>query len=176
MNDKLLIFDINEVLCCKLSKNKYIYTDDMLECNSYYIKPRPGYREFMNLCYENYNVAFFSSTNTWNVIPILKFILTENQYNNTKFIWCRDRTRFDPCPCNIYDTIKNLNDIYENPVINTEKLYNNMNTILVDNSIIKTRFNNPKNIIICESYQGDVSDNVLYQLYNIIQKKFLELQ
>jgi hypothetical protein len=136
---------------------------------------RPGYKEFLEFCFENYNVGFFSSTNKWNVDAILKKLLTSKRRKEIIFTWYRDRTHFDD-ENGEYATIKKLQDVFDNPVVNYNRKYNSTNTILIDDSKLKTRFNDPKNIIICEEFTGNGDDIGLFELMKIIPERFVELQ
>lgn len=172
---KLLILDINGVLCCKVNKNSNINLQmQTINLNNYTVILRPGCREFLEYCYKNYNVGFYSSTPFYNANAILNILLTKEQHQNTIFKWYRDRTHIDP-ENKKFGTIKKIEDIFDNPVINEKFLYSYNNTILCDDSFSKTRFNNYKNIIIIPTFTGNSNDITLYNLINEIDKKFTEL-
>jgi hypothetical protein len=168
----MILLDINGVLCCKVPKNSDKYD---FELNSYKVIVRPGCSEFLDFCYNQFTVGFFSSTGYTNAHAILKRILTPDQWKLTKIMWFRDRTHFDPEYVNSHDTIKKLQDIFDNPMVNAKRQYNSENTILVDDSSIKTRFNNPKNIVIVGTFKGDKDDYILFPMMDIITQKFKEL-
>ena len=179
METRLLLLDINGILCCKKTKN--FISKDMLELKSYKVQTRPGCSEFLDFCYNNFSVGFFSSTTRKNAEAILSLLLTSQQRQNTILMWFRDRTHLDPDVIKdstifYYDTIKKLQDIFDNPVINEKRKYHSGNTILVDDSIAKTRFNDPKNIVICESFDGNQDDKVLYEIMEILPERFERLQ
>lgn len=172
---RLLILDINGLLCCKMPKS-YPNTElEILELKSYKVLMRPGYREFLDLCYNNFTIAFFTSTYEGNANAILKKLLTAEQQKVTAFKWFRDRTHFDPDSSTPYNTIKKLQDIFDNPVINADRKYHSSNSILTDDSPTKTRFNDPKNIVICEPFTGKEEDHVLFELFELIMDKFNNL-
>lgn len=174
---QLLLLDINGLFCYKIPKNKAVESVslEIIELNSYKVIMRPGYREFFDFCYDHYTVGFFTSTNQWNVDIILNKVLNRKQMKNTAFKWYRDRTRFDPDSENSYDTIKKLEDVFDNPVINKERKYHSGNTVLIDDSETKTRFNDPKNILICEPFIGKEDDRILFELMELLPEKFKEL-
>ncbi len=169
-NNKLCIFDVNGVFCCKVPKSQ----PADVKLRSYNIFLRPFYQEFLEFCYNNYKIAFFSSTNRHNVDVILKNILTQDQQKETCFVWCRDRTHFDP-DTDSFETIKILDDVFTNPIVNHNRLYSAKNTILVDDSKAKTRYNNDKNVLICEPFTGLVKNQHLYDLMTLIPEKFGQL-
>lgn len=167
---KLLLLDINGLLCCKVPKS--VKNPDVLKLNSYNVLPRPNYIEFLETLYSRYTIGFFSSTCEWNVNPILNKLLTPEQKKATVLLWFRDRTRLDPDDSG-FATIKMLKDVFENPMFNAKRLYNESNTILIDDCNIKTRFNNPDNIITCKSFTGqDDDDHELLDLIETISERF----
>lgn len=170
---RLLLLDINGLLCCKMPKISHCGNLEILNLNSYNVIMRPGCREFLEFCYAGFTVGFFSSTNKWNVDAILKKLLNSEQQKTTAFKWYRDHTHFDPDT--EYATIKKLQDIFDNPVVNENRKYSSENTILLDDSEAKTRFNDPNNIIICEAFTGKEDDRFLFELMELIPQKFENL-
>src|SRR5579864_8673580 len=150
----LLLLDINGVLCRKIEKN---HTADgnsngspsVLRLGSYDVELRPGARDFLTNAYNRFTVGFFSSTTYRNAHQILDALLTKEQKAKTCCFWYRDRTRFDPdADANSFDTIKLLDDIYQNPVVNEHRIWSNGNTVLIDDSFKKNRFNRTENFIL----------------------------
>jgi hypothetical protein len=174
--EKLVLLDINGLLCCKIKKNVEINkSSEILDLNSYKVILRPHYKEFLDFVYNNYKVGFFSSTCEWNAKEILNKLLNKEQKKLTVLMWFRDRTHIDPDSIDTYDTIKKLEDVFDNPVFNVKRKYHSGNTILIDDSKTKTRFNNPNNIIICESFTGNEDDCVLFELINLISDRYNNL-
>lgn len=174
---RLLILDINGLLCCKVSKDHVPDArTEILELGKYNVILRPHARKFLECCYRDYTVAFFSSTTYTNANLILEKLLTAQQKESTCFRWFRDRTRLDSAGNKDYDTIKNLADVFDNPVINEKRIFNWSNTLLCDDSKIKTRFNPDKNIIIFKAFEGDPDDNILLEMMDVISERFIELQ
>lgn len=173
--NKLVILDINGLLCKRIDK-EVIY-DNKLKCiklHAYNVILRPYYKEFLQHCYNYYHVGIFTSGNHKNTKIILDALLTKEQLKNTAFIWCRDRNRLDPdfntdIFTTNFDTIKYLQDIYDNPIVNENRIYNASNTLLLDDSYRKCRFNNPNNVMICNTFTGNVNDTYLQQLIHLLQ-------
>ena len=166
----LLLLDITGVLCHKVDKGKGI-----IKVNSYDVNPRPGHVEFLQTAFKEFEVGFFSSTTKTNADPILKALLTKEQYKACILFWYRDRTRFDPeVGDNDFATIKVLDDLFANPIANREKKWNKTNTLIVDDSPSKVRFNDPMNVVMVESYEGG-EDKKLIGLLDQIRDKFAEL-
>lgn len=174
---RLLLLDINGLLCCKLSKQDEINENlEILELSTYKVAMRPGCHEFLEFCYHNFTVGFFSSTTYPNANAILEKLLTSEQKKATVFKWFRDRTRFDPDPTTPYDTIKKLEDVFDNPSVNSDKKYHSRNTLLCDDSKVKTRFNDPINIVIFEAFKGEEDDQVLFEMMKLLPKRFEDLE
>jgi hypothetical protein len=200
-NDKrLIVLDINGLLC-----HRYYINDDndlfkikkMLDLNNvnYFTIGkilcviRPHVQRFLNFCYNIADVGFFSSMTSKNGIALLSQILTAEQYKSTKFMWFRDKTTPDPQPIKEYSTVKYLSTIFESSEINADKLYNYKNTLIIDDSMEKLRFNPSNNIVKVDSYEPlriydtniemdnliTPKDKKLYNLYTIIIKKFYKL-
>jgi len=140
----IIILDIDGVLCFRkpqtgLSKisigNKFVY-------------PRKGIKEFLIYLFEKYEVAVFSCTTEKNAEDILKQMLTAEQYNKLLFKWFRDRARLDKEYDTIYDTVKVLEDIVDNPVINVERKIKMEDLLMIDDSVKKMKLNDKKNYII----------------------------
>lgn len=172
--NKLLVLDINGLLCKRIDKET-LY-DHKLKCiklHSYNVILRPYYKEFLHHCYANYHVAIFTSGKQSNTKIILNALLTKEQINNTVFVWCRDRNRLDPdfntdIFTTNFDTIKCLQDIYDNPIVNEYRIYNASNTLLLDDSYRKCRYNNPNNFLICNSFTGSTEDDYLQHLIHLL--------
>ena len=165
---KLLLLDINGLLCCKTNQNETNLSS--IHLKAYHVILRPYYKEFLDFCYKHFNVGFFTSTTEKNAKIILNNLLTEEQIKNTKLMWFRDRTHLDYESYKTFNTIKKLNDIYDYPLFNCQ--YHEHNTILIDDSFNKVRYNEPKNIIICNAFHGDHNDTHLIELIHKIVEQF----
>jgi hypothetical protein len=140
---------------------------------------RQGYQDFLEKCYEEFTVAFFSSTTQRNAGPILKKILTPFQKKRTLFFWYRDRTALDPNwkishPfIKIHSTIKPLWYVWDNPIINENRKYSPNNTLICDDSLMKLRLNHPQNCITVDPYlENEEEKDVLANLWNTILDRF----
>lgn len=189
----LLILDINGLLCCKVQPD---CTEADLRPNKHYsVILRPGYAEFLQQCYAHYEVGFFSSTTEPNASAILKALLTKEQFKQTKFIWYRDRTSLDPDwqadqihydetwndlefnqEIKAHDTIKLLNNVWNNPMINAKRKYNSKNTLICDDSAMKLRYNSQQNCLIVSEYVYTSDENTtLKEIWNDIVERMQQL-
>jgi TFIIF-interacting CTD phosphatase-like protein len=171
----LIVFDINEVLGC-LSGHRPRSTDlEILKLDrGHYFVVRPGCREFLRDCFSKYSVGFFTSMKKTTAQPILYQLLTPDQYESTAFFYYRDRCRHDP-DITKGSTIKMLVDIFDNPIFNRHRLYNENNTIICDDSIDKTRFNKPNNVVIVPRFRWRNPDAYLKIIGHTIQDQINRL-
>ena len=180
---RLLILDMNGLVCRKIYKPDYDEDNpvsdkyERLELGSCYVFIRPDVRDFLEKCFELADIAFWSSTTYYNAKHILDHILTESQQSNVIFKWYRDRTKLDPTygidhVTNNYDTIKDLNDVWDSPVINRNRFYNSSNTIICDDDHKKVRLNNKDNIIMVTTFdpwESEYDNTVMNDLLEKIE-------
>lgn len=139
---KLLILDVNGVLC------KITYDDEGI-----LITYREGINEFLEWCFDNYDVGIYSSSDIQTINNVINMI-DPNMMVKFKFIWDRSRVEYDPNFINSHKTIKVLDRIWNNPIINENRTYNKYNTLIVDDCINKLRYNNHKNCLIVPSFNN----------------------
>lgn len=190
---KLVVLDINGVFCRKLNqkevaklkasgKGKATSRDSAPRVFAFKggrtiggVEFRQGDQEFFQTLFERYHVAIFSSTEQRNAERILNQVKNKKRF---EFLWYRDRTRFDQDDQpEGHETVKMLRDIYDNPVINRGRQWSDRNTIIIDDSITKVRFNNPKNVLIVRSFTGagESEDGYLSEVLQMIEEKFTAL-
>lgn len=166
-NPKLLLLDINGLLCKKVAKN--INTNlQTIDLHSYRVILRPYYKEFLHFRYTHFHIGFYSSTSQRNADIILKGMLTENQMHDTCLFWFRDQTKLDIESTNEYDTVKPLNDVYHY----FNGFFNKTNTLLIDDSYQKIRYNDMNNILLCHQFKGVESDTHLIELMSMIVYRY----
>lgn len=194
---KLVILDVNGISACKVKKNTFTGTYQKVDLKVYNFVLNPAIRDFINELFDKkYEVAIWSSTTYRNASSVIEKVFTPEQKENLVFEWYRDKMKvrlewhevepeLDPeygLNENIksYDTVKNLEKVFKSPLINSEGIYNKTNTILIDDSVFKTRFNNSENLIIVPSYnldeilnlkQKDDIVDILIEERNLIDKK-----
>lgn len=179
MTKKLLALDINGILCYKhFIKDKSpinnVSNSEELAVGGFVVFLRPHARHFLSFCFDNYDIGFYSSTTRKNAQPILDVLLTDDQKKKVKFYWYRDRTRLDPDwkkkpDIKQYDTVKLIQDILDCPTINESRNYNAENVFLIDDSMKKTRFNDPKNVFIVKTF-NPCDENEDEELLNLVYK------
>lgn len=177
-NTRLLITDLNGVLCRKHPKGEGPLPSGWVESKSYWIEPRPGAKDFISYCLEKWNMAVWSSTTYPNSQPMVDALFTEEQKRRLVFVWYRDRTRLDPefsdkPHIQSFDTVKNLEDVYSHPFF--DRKWTKRNTIIIDDSPTKTRFNPPANVFLIRSFEGQTEENPFETLKVTLDFQCLEL-
>ena len=156
---KLIILDVNGLLCRKILKTiidtKQINHFETLELDKYIVVIRPDVRSFLSKCYSFGKVGFWSSTNQINAEPILKHILTEEQFEGALFKWYRPKTRPDP-ETSKFATMKVLDDLYASKIVSS---YDFANTVICDDEQTKLRKNPVENCVIFPSFNPNTTNN-----------------
>ena len=131
----------------------------------------------LNYCLENFNVGIWSVGGYNYIIPLLKELLTENQYKKLNLI-ISSKKRNDKY-VEYYDDknkqtfkIDMLNDKPIKPLeylFDNYKNFNAKNTILIDDSSFNISVN-PLNSIYVPKYCLKESDNYLFKVYQWLDK------
>lgn len=163
----LILFDVNGVLCFKVREKTELAgldDQDIIKAASYWMVLRPGIVEILRRLSKEHTLGIFSSTTFKNVNPILSVLEKHGVKFSIKAY--REYTQLDPDfekNDNIkeFDTVKRLNMIWQHPYFNTQRQWNERNTLLIDDSTLKTRFNNDANVLIVESFDREsyISNN-----------------
>lgn len=188
MKKKLLVLDLNGVLCRKVSRE--LEEAELFIGGSSYAF-RPHCREFVTECLRRYEVAVYSSTTERVASRILERLFTDEERARLLFVWYRDRTSLDPdylMPRFDYSpswrrmkrerifphsTVKYLSTIFDSPDVNEARRWNLRNVVICDDSIMKMRYNAKKNCIIVKEYT--CQDNELLTLMDRIEERFSQL-
>ena len=185
-----IILDIDETLIqtLQLSYNKtkkkiHSHNDGNITIINYPKKNgsitylRPGLFEFLDYCYNNFFVSFWTTGTNNYCKAVLDSILTEKQLKQTRMIFSRFKDN------QVIDLINNkkykidkINDkickpldfLYNNE--NYKKKFNKNNTIIVDDNPIHIAINQRNSIFIYPWCRYDKSDNKLPKLIEILKK------
>jgi hypothetical protein len=153
---RLVLLDVNGVIGKKIAKSTI-----GIELSSYSFVLTPGVDKFLTELESHYSVGIFSSTTNRNLTKIIRAL-------PTRFSLIMDRTMTDYDPDrNDFSTVKLLSRFWNSPVHNPTKEWKQENTLLVDDDINKTRFNDDTNVLIV-----DLSLHNLDQILEAIDEKF----
>ncbi|KAL8056815.1 hypothetical protein ABFX02_04G143500 [Erythranthe guttata] len=164
---KLLVLDVNGLLVDINSYVPYDYDpDDIIQKKAVF--KRPYCDDFLRFCFERFNVGVWSSRTKRNIEPILDFLLGKDK---CKLLFCWDQSH---CTNTGYYTIekrykplllKKLKKLWEKfePDLPWERgLYNETNTLLLDDSPYKALCNPRYTAIFPYSYRfRNLGDNSL---------------
>jgi hypothetical protein len=183
--NNLLILDINGLLVKKHSKfdlnpfqkKELLTKKDIIDTKTAFFEICPGTREFLLKCMQLYTLAIWTSTTYSNANLIIDKLFTVKEKNSLAFIWMRDHVRYDPnygIDPNItdFDTVKILDDVYTNAMF--QRKWKSNNTLIIDDSFQKLRFNNPKNIVVVENC-NNIDLRSFNDLLNTINNKFIDI-
>lgn len=163
---KLIIFDIDGTLIDTAKEGLHdinIGYGIVLKTSS-----RPGLKELMEYCFNNYDVGFYTAASRDYAIEILKLFLTKEQYNSIKFIKDYDNCSKISLGGFSYDYLiyKPLYKIWKKAYARNNG-WNKHNTLIIEDSS-STCIKNYGNAIYVPSYVYGRNDNVLYKLIDYI--------
>ncbi|XP_004499470.1 uncharacterized FCP1 homology domain-containing protein C1271.03c-like [Cicer arietinum] len=164
---KLLVLDINGLLVDIISPPpKHVKADASISRKALF--KRPFYVEFLNFCFENFEVAVWSSRLKKNVDSVIDYLMGDMKQ---KLLFCWDLSH---CTETSFKTLENkhkplvfkdLRKIWDkyDPNLPWEKgYYNESNTLLLDDSPYKALLNPPHNSIFPHTFSFEhQNDNSL---------------
>lgn len=165
-NSNLLLLDEENVKQINIFNRKYL------------VFLRPKLNTFIEFCFTNFNVGFWTAGSPIYCNIILKMILNDDQFNNCNIILARDDENYINLKTNkIYKNITNtnvirkpLNLLWEDDIF--KYIFNPLNTIIIDdNPNVKNE--NPKNCILIKQFKKDAFDDDVLEKLIIFLFKFI---
>lgn len=87
----LVVLDLNGVLLHTQRRPvKSPRKPDFVINNANYVYLRPQVREFLQLAFQHFRVAIWTSRKRHNALPMVAKLLTESQHRQLLFLWTRD--------------------------------------------------------------------------------------
>ncbi|KAA8518631.1 hypothetical protein F0562_016105 [Nyssa sinensis] len=136
-------------------------------CGNFRIFRRPFCEEFLEFCFERFEVGIWSSAKEWNVEAVLNTIM-KGLYGRLLFVWSQEESTDSG-----FKTLENkekpiflqeLNKLWEkNPSLPWRKgQYSSSNTLFIDDEPFKALLNPPNTAIFPHAYKADnVNDTLL---------------
>jgi RNA polymerase II subunit A small phosphatase-like protein len=153
--NKLLVLDLDETLIhskCFSFEESY----DFSIGHKFSVVKRPGLDQFLETCFENFDVAFWTSSGQDYADKLLTFILKEGQ--KPKFVWDSRRcTRYLSSSSVDSVDLKKLSKVFR------MKIWGKDDVLIVDDSKEKAS-KNYGNLIQCSPFYGDLNDAELPEL------------
>jgi hypothetical protein len=162
----LLILDVNGLLIYR-TVDRIPNVQHHFKSNGRFVYYRPYWKEFLNFCFKNFQIAFWSTSTSKNCFDIINdlvvsfqekpiFTFFQDDCINTGLITQDKKPIF----------LKNLQRVFEKyPHFN----YNN--TLLLDDSEYKSFLNHPFSNLTTTEWKGDFTDTDLEPVNGIIYKQ-----
>lgn len=164
---KLLILDVNGLLADIVPYFVEGYKPDIVVSRKSVFK-RPFCDDFLQFCFERFDVGVWSSRTKKNVDMVLEFLMADARH---KLLFCWDQSQCTNTGFTTHENpqkpllLKELRKLWEKhePNLRWEKgEYNESNTLLLDDSPCKALLNPAYTAIFPYSYEyKDVKDNML---------------
>ncbi|XP_028796600.1 ubiquitin-like domain-containing CTD phosphatase 1 [Neltuma alba] len=157
LKKQLLVLDINGLLADVVLPRPIGHKPDEIIAGRAIFK-RPFYLEFLNFCFENFEVAVWSSRMKKNVDKVINCLISDMRH---KLLFCWDHSHCTPTSFATLENkhkplvFKDLRKIWEkhDPDLPWEKgYYNESNTLLLDDSPYKALLNPPHTSIFPYPY------------------------
>ncbi|XP_057791799.1 uncharacterized protein LOC131008789 [Salvia miltiorrhiza] len=167
MQKKLLVLDLNGLLLDICSFVPYNCDPDDIIMKKAVFR-RPHCNDFLDFCFEKFNVGFWTSRTKRNMEPLLEFLLGNNK-SRLLFYWdqshCTDTGYYTVEKKNKPLLLKKLKKLWDKcePGLPWERgVYNESNTLLLDDTPCKALTNPPYTAVFPYTYRfRDVKDNSL---------------
>ncbi|XP_061365982.1 uncharacterized protein LOC133309242 [Gastrolobium bilobum] len=167
LKKKLLVLDVNGLLADIVFPPPKSHKADAIIVGRAIFK-RPFYLEFLNFCFEKFEVGVWSSRTKKNIDAVIDYLMGKMKH---RLLFCWDLSH---CTATSFKTLENkhkplvfkdLRKIWEkqDPNLPWEKgYYNESNTLLLDDSPYKALLNPPHNSIFPHTFRfQNQSDNSL---------------
>ncbi|CAF0947256.1 unnamed protein product [Adineta steineri] len=178
---KLLVLDLDGTLIFAEEKVELIYMqveqrhDFELEDGSILVWKRPDIDEFLEWCFEHYDIGIWSASGSEYVHSVLSHIIPGHLRAKVKFIWTSTRCtrKYQQRGLDTYSvpiTLKKLKKIWRrnrSHSPNSVAIYNRRNTLIVDDTPVTYR-TNYGNAIPIISYTGNSKDSELKRIKNLL--------
>lgn len=166
---KLVLLDLNGVLCKKTKKRK---VPGALSLPSYSIVPRPGHAEFVDkLILAGYKVGVYSSTTERNASQIIDFLGIKKKLD---FAWYNNHCVRAP-DLGPYGTRKSLQMVVDSPSVNLEddgsQRFQLTEIIICDDSPEKIEMNPEVCQFVVPSFADEVPEVPLTDVYEMLMGK-----
>ncbi|UJR17409.1 hypothetical protein I4U23_004304 [Adineta vaga] len=172
---KLLVLDIDGTMIFAEQKSNlaYIQVEQdhhfKIDDGSILVWKRPGLDEFVEWCFEHYDIGIWSASSSEYVHSVLACIIPDHLRSKLKFIWTSIRCtrKSQERSLDIYAvpfTIKRLQKLWRN----STKTYNRRNTLILDDTPT-TYQKNYGNAIPIISYSGSIKDCELERVKYLLE-------
>lgn len=142
----LLIVDLNGIMVYRqysIPQKDEKLPPGALRVGNFIMWKRPGYEEFIEMIFKHFDVAVWSSVNSYNITAMTQEIFGKRE-NDLVFIWDQKKCQAVEHP--LFDHkklyLKNLSEVWK-----AFPQYNRNNTLIIDDTDLKMR-NNPRSCVV----------------------------
>lgn len=156
---KLIILDVNKVILLNTYPSKNLDQNAIIQTGRKVVYQRPYFREFLEFCKLNFDIAIWSCMQSHNLKPLLQSMFNKEDREYIKFVATQE------------DTVQVAEpSLHKKPIFLKElktlrsKIENNYeieNVILIDDSPYKTCLNPFYSSLYPEPYMGQIADDFL---------------
>ncbi|MBC7796636.1 MAG: HAD family hydrolase [Pyrinomonadaceae bacterium] len=155
MTQKLLILDVDETLIYA-TENRLSTKPNFTVGDKYHVYERPFVEKFLIWCFENFEVAVWTSATADYAAEIIAKLFPKTE-NHLSFVWTREQCTFSICD-------ESRENFFEKKSTKLRrKGYNLKNVIVVDDNPQMWR-NSYGNLVRVKPYFGEVEDDELNKL------------
>lgn len=182
---KLLILDLNGLLVHRLFKFRATpeelaeFPEPSGEAGSFHVWERKHAREFLKFCMDNFAVGIWSSAQFKNVKGLLMYLLPDaNDRKLLAMTWdqkkCTDTGEKDADNPHKPIFLKELANVWADPLLG--RIYNESNTVLIDDSLYKVRNNPPNTSIHPSVWTPKASNDAILGEYGSLRSYLAKLK
>lgn len=136
---------------------------------------RPKLLEFIDYCFENFNVGFWTAGNSLYCKKVLENLLTEKQFNDCNLILSREKNDYVDLKTKVvykkvtneFHVVKPLDLLWNDSKLS--ETFTKDNTIIVDNNP-EILSQNPENSVIIKDFTRESTDIYLNNLIVLLNK------
>lgn len=156
---KLLVLDLDETLIYATEIN--LERDFDFVVGPYFVYKRPYLDEFLKFCFENFEIAVWTSSTEIYAAEIIENIFDYKDI--VSFVWSRER-------CTIgFDEEKRVN-FYEKKILKIKRLGYNLQSVIVVDDSPETWRSSYGNLVRVKPFFGEIEDNELKHLIVYFEK------
>lgn len=175
MNKINLILDIDETLIHTEEISNDLKNDENIIKLPYFtgkVYLRPYLEEFLNFCFENFTVSFWTTSNSLYCKTILQLILTKEQFDKTLLVLSSEENKIINLKTNLIysdnkSQLKPLELLFEDKKLS--KIFKKENTLIIDNTL-NIIYENKYNSILVEDFRNNDNINVFCVLANLLNR------
>lgn len=156
MEKKLVIFDMNGVLCHRCKKNNTINGFKIIKNKRLSVIVRPGIIDFLNRCLEDYDIAFWTSGSERALSDFINYIADRLDFNPL-FIWYHGKIK------DIKLVLEEYSDYTEDNIVIIDDTYKKIS--MNKNFIVPDKFDITTNDI---NFHIEKLEDLYYEIVNIL--------